>query len=1004
MATESANTLRSKAKYKIVDIVSEGDIKGLVDGWNSVYFDDTPVTTPKSDGTFYNNFDNSAVYHLKETSAFNDGVPVGDFPESEVTTVLNKLITKWNPEGETDVGDGSHTFTITDSYADAVRVTMRVPALTYTNPSNGDIKWTNASSLGVKKGTKDDGWNDFSKNEASPSYSSGLKFGVRVDRVDASTPNYCSWSAKIAIQLSPDNGQTWTHTFSRDVYYGKCDGWIRNADLYGGAGKYISYRQSGGGATVVDFEFTEAQSLQGSYKVRTGWINSNGQFQTSFTYIRKDGNNLTGTPVLNVTSSKFFYKTTYKLEGKCVSAYDRDIVIPLPKGGSPWQVRVSRTSDDHTSSYYNDKLYLYSYTSIVNNKFYYPCLDGFYLDLDAQDFTGNVPKRSYDIYGLKIKIPSNYNPDTREYNGVWNGTFKVDWTDNPAWILYDLITNKRYGLGEKIDASQVDKWAFYAIAQYCDESVPGYGGIGSEPRYTCNCCINSQADALELIQTMASTFRGMAFWSSGSITPISDKPTPPVINVGCANVIDGRFTYSSPAINTIHTVAYVKWSDPENKYKSAVEVYEDLEAIEKYGYNVANVTAFGCTSKGLARRLGAWAVKSEVDVPDTVTYEAGFDHGFVRPGDIINVSDPSYTFEELLGRLVKVTAEAGSRMTVKLDRKVKIVAGDQSAISFILPDGTMAEADCSSNTTTETDTLNVSVSAFSRLPVSGSIWMLKKQSVQPRQWRVISVSESKKNTYKVTATLFNPNKNAEIERGETFPPVSYTALPTSGSLMLPSNLFIKEYLSQTGTAISTNITFSWSIPLDLRVMYYEAQYQKIGAQNVWKKCQPEKTTSPSVDIIGVEPGVYNFRVKAMDAKGQIVSDYAYLRDVPIYGKQLPPSSVSDFMAVPKISSVDLTWTEIDDIDCAGYEIRANGSSWDDAEFSTRVNGNSYSFTDYDEGGVINFFIRAVDTTGNYSQNTATVSCNAVAPLAFGEPYAIITIEEINKLFGIEEQE
>jgi predicted phage tail protein len=388
-----------------------------------------------------------------------------------------------------------------------------------------------------------------------------------------------------------------------------------------------------------------------------------------------------------------------EIAGKTVSPYDASYIVNLPDGGAPWDVKVVRLSDDNTASNFQDDLYWLSYTEIINNRFSWPNIAGQQLSFDAESFGGNVPTRAYDVMGLMIEIPTNYDPYNRTYSGVWDGTFKIDWTDNPAWIFYALLTNKRWGLGNNIPAAQVDKWGLYTIAQYCDELVDAPNGF-QEPRYTCSCVINSQQEAYELLTAIASAFRGMMYWSNGAITATADMPTDTLINVGPANVIDGEFTYQGASRKSRHSVARVSWNNPDDGYKLNVEIYEDDEAIRKYGYRPIDINAIGCTSRGLARRWGKWQVASDNNVPDTVTYKASFDHFMtqgkaVRPGDVVAIADPNYSAEQNFGRIVSIVDNEDTTHTITLDRDVTLIGGDDSELQLTLPDGDTLDLDVS---------------------------------------------------------------------------------------------------------------------------------------------------------------------------------------------------------------------------------------------------------------------------------------------------------------------
>ncbi len=327
--------------------------------------------------------------------------------------------------------------------------------------------------------------------------------------------------------------------------------------------------------------------------------------------------------------------------GKASSPYEYQVRVSLANRGTfPLVFKIVRITEDSTSAKLQNDLYTESYTEIQEVKLTYPDTALIAIEIDSELFGGRVPRRSYRVKGLKVKIPSNYNPVTRVYTGFWDGTFTCAWTNNPAWVLYDVLTNRRYGLGDAITSGQVDKFALYAVAQYCDELVDdGFGG--QEPRFVFNGVINDRREAFEVINAIVSSFRGMAFWSAGGVTVTQDAPQDPKRLFSRSNVINGEFTYSGTGLRARHTQALVTWNDPINRYKQEIEVVDDPALIERFGLRPIEVVAFATTSRGQARRLGRWILESEAHETETVTFSGGFECADVRPGDIIQVNDPS---------------------------------------------------------------------------------------------------------------------------------------------------------------------------------------------------------------------------------------------------------------------------------------------------------------------------------------------------------------------------
>lgn len=343
--------------------------------------------------------------------------------------------------------------------------------------------------------------------------------------------------------------------------------------------------------------------------------------------------------------NKKIYETSRTLKGKTMSRYLWELVIELDNNG-PWLATVEKTSADSTKATLSNDLYLSSYTEITGYSFYYPNTAMVGIAASAEAFGSSVPTRAYKIKGLIVKVPSNYDPETRTYSGIWDGSFKMAWTDNPAWVFYDLITNERYGVAYYLPWSYVstrelcDKWTLYEIAQICDELVPdGFGNY--EPRYTFNYQIMGAADAVEVIQSVASVFHGMSFWSSGLVFARCDYPTDPIRTINQTNVLEGKITYSTGSIQERHSVVHVTWNDPEDLYKTALEVVYDWDLVDKFGYNPVNTVAYGCTSRGQAHRHGLWVLASEAD-DLIVTVRMGLDSFDYLPGDIVRIADPSF--------------------------------------------------------------------------------------------------------------------------------------------------------------------------------------------------------------------------------------------------------------------------------------------------------------------------------------------------------------------------
>ena len=339
------------------------------------------------------------------------------------------------------------------------------------------------------------------------------------------------------------------------------------------------------------------------------------------------------------------------ISGKTTGPYEHQVRITLTGVAFPVNVKISRVTPDSEAATKRNQTFWSSYTEIQEVKLYYPNSAIFGLTVNAELFSGGIPRRSYDIKGIKVKVPSNYDPDTRVYTGLWDGTFQTLWSDNPAWVFYDILTNNRYGLGNYIAPSQVDKFGLYTIGQYCDEMVPnGFGG--EEPRFTANGTIASQKEAYDVVQAFASVFRGIVYWSAGGVGISADSPKSSTRLLTEANVIDGSFSYAGTGLKARHSAVAVSWNDPIDSYRQAIELIEDPELINRFSYKLLKVQAFLCTSQGMANRIGRWLLRSEKNETQTVTFTGGFDVASLVPGEVISIADRAMQGARLGGRVV----------------------------------------------------------------------------------------------------------------------------------------------------------------------------------------------------------------------------------------------------------------------------------------------------------------------------------------------------------------
>lgn len=536
------------------------------------------------------------------------------------------------------------------------------------------------------------------------------------------------------------------------------------------------------------------------------------------------------------------------IEGKTTSPYQRTYRINL-SGAGPWDVRVRRLTPDSDSATLRNQTYWATYTEVIDAKLQYPDTALIGLEVDAQQFGNQIPSRSYDIKGLIVRVPSNYDPTTRTYSGLWGGSYKLAWSDNPAWCFLDLATNERYGAG----LESVDKWSLYQIAQYCDALVPnGYGQ--DEPRFTFNTVLSSREEAISALNILASAFRGMTYWGANTVMPVADMPGDPVKLVTPANVVEGEFEYSGTALKARHSVALVSWNDPDDNFRLQVEVVEDADAIQQLGWKQLDVTAVACTSRGQAHRLGKWMLASERAETETVTYAAGVDHADVRPGDLISLSDPTTAGARLGGRMVVTGLQS-----LELDHVPEFVSGSDWFLDALLPTGGIERREVASfagNTVTL-------VNPLSAEPITGAVWLLSSQSVEPRQFRVLSVAEAEAGVYQITALEHDPTKYARIELGLVLPEPDYSLIPT-GPVVAPYNISVESYRYLAGGTEHQGMTISWTPSDDPRVVNYIAEVQ--GPNDVkWRVAHSGPGTS--FDILDAASGQWMVRVRGVTGTG-----------------------------------------------------------------------------------------------------------------------------------------
>ncbi len=650
-------------------------------------------------------------------------------------------------------------------------------------------------------------------------------------------------------------------------------------------------------------------------------------------------------------------------------------------GDAPWTVRVRRLTPDSTVDTLQNQTFWSSYTTIIDERFSYPnsALAG--ISGNANDFGGNIPQRNYDWIGMEIKIPSNLDPETREYTGVWDGTFISATYDGIAWVLYDLLTNKIGGLGQFIDESTVDKWALYSIGQYFDEFVPdGFGE--TEPRATFNGAITAAEDAWKVLQTVASGIRAQPYWGGGTITFASDMPTTPVAPISQANTLVDGFSYSGVSQKTRHSVVNVTWYDQTDTGNTKIEVVEDRALVQKIGRRVQEIVAVGCTSRGQAHRVGLWFLNTEAQA-ETVSWSASFDQAKFRPGNIVPINDPAYAGIRRSGRIKSLvySSSPDAVVGVQLDAQVTLAPDESYSISVTLPDGTAESRDVT-DIYGDTDTLHFDT-PLSDIPVIGAIWSLSGGGVVPRPFYLVGLKESAPHQFDFAAVIHDPNKYDRIDLGVTLDTDSYSAIPT-GPIGVPSLITVSENLILLGGATpAQRVTVSWSPPKDARVSSFEVQYAPDG-----ELFQAGGTTdTPSIDIDNVGSGNFIFRVRAVDTLGR-VSAWAQTSSQSLNGLLEPPDDVENFKLTVLGETATASWDAVDALNLDHYEIRYSPDVFS-AQYGTssillpQVAGTSAQVPAMSG----TYFVKAITRQGVASVNAAEVISTISGALNFNAVFS-----------------
>lgn len=575
--------------------------------------------------------------------------------------------------------------------------------------------------------------------------------------------------------------------------------------------------------------------------------------------------------------------------GKTTSGYERSHRIDLPQAGSTWTIRLRKITSDANSAKIGDTMMLQSFTELIDAKLRYPNTALLYIEFDSSQFNGSIPQISCEPRGRVIRVPDTYDPETRTYSGTWAGTFKWAWTDNPAWIFYDLVVSDRFGLGDRLTTANIDKWTLYQVAQYCDQMVPdGKGGSGTEPRYTCNVYIQERNDAYTVLRDFAAIFRGMTYWGDDQIVALADMPRDVDFTYTHANVIDGRFTYSSSTTKNRYTNALVSWSDPDNAYSDAMEPVFEQALVARYGFNQLEITAIGCTRQSEANRKGRWGILTN-NKDRVVTFNVGEDGNIPQPGYVIAVADRNLSGRDLGGRISAVNGRV-----LTLDRAPDASAADRMIVN--LPSGVSQSRTIQSITGNKVTV----TTAYSETPVAEAVWVIESDELYAQQYRVITVTDNNDGTFRIVGANHDPDKFDRIDTGAIIDQRPVSVIPP-GNQSPPANILISSFsVVQQNISVET-MRVSWDQALN--AIAYEAQWRRNDGN--WVNVPRSSTTS--FDVPGIYAGRYLVRVRAINA-AEISSGWGYSEEKTLTGKVgNPPKPVGFIASENVVFGIELNW-------------------------------------------------------------------------------------------------
>ncbi len=675
------------------------------------------------------------------------------------------------------------------------------------------------------------------------------------------------------------------------------------------------------------------------------------------------------------------------INGKCTSAYQKSYLFDLPGSGggngaiTTWNVRVTKTTPESAVSTSVNQLFWASYDLITNNLIGYEDTAAVALTINAEAFGSTLPTRTYLVDGIQVQTPSNYNAANKSYAtsgpgtnaGAWDyASFTSQTTSNPAWILYDFLSNSRYGLGVTAANLETAAMQLYEIAQYCDGLVPDGGG-GTEIRYSLNGVLNQPATAFQIMQAIAATFRGTVYWAGGQVCVSADMPAAPVKIYTAANVINGSFVYQGTSLKTRHTMVNSHFTDPLNQYLPGIEPTELPQQVAARGIVSTDILGFGVTSRGLAHRLGNWLLYTENFQTETITFSVGWDSAGVMPGELIEVADPAIAGIRMGGRI----RSSSNANFLALDMEFNPVPGQNYTASVILEDGSLAETVSVASFTTATTPQGVTYSIANlsaplvKPPLSGAVYILQDAVVVPTEWSVVGISETSRGIFEIVAVQYNPDKFSLVEDLPTLNIPSFSTVPAqlTAPLGAPTNVTAITGLAGQGLTTIQETTVSWVAPAppDPRIVQYQVSVVNSSGTTV-AVLTPKGT---SVQIDGLSPDTYYFAVRSLGANGS-TSPWAYSSPFVVTGQSanMPPA-VTNLRASAGFEQVQLNWSASAQSDVLYYLIwrssteTAPGEPGSLAALIGTTSGDSFADVDsqtLDAGTTWNYWVQPLTTT------------------------------------------